>query len=506
MTNLDAMKKQKQELLQKINQAVKDGNEEAFAEAFSEFTDMLQEAVMAEARGMVQAADNQILAGRGVRALTSQETTYYEKVIEAMKSKNPQQALTLVDEALPTTVIDAVLEDITEAHPLLDAIDFQNTGILTEIIVSRLDGRFKAVWGKLCSKITEEIYSGLDVINLEQNKLSAFIPVCKAMLEIGPAWIDRYVRAILIEAIANGLEDSIINGTGIDEPVGMTKDPNGVFDGPAAGGTGYPDLVPEALNQITPATYGALIAGLAVGPNNLYRIVSEVLFICNPADYYTKVIPAVMYQQPDGTWVSRFPFPTKVIQSVHVEANQAILGIGKRYFFGLGTSKGGKIEYSDEYKYLDDERVYLVKLYGDGKPLDSTSFKVLDITNLVPVVPDVNVNNWPAEMNVDVTDDPLYVAGVHDARLASLKIGNKTLTPAFNKSVMIYTLTATDATNTITAVAMDGEATITIKLNDTPMDNGGTATWTGGGAEDVLTVDVVSGTESEQYVVTVTKA
>src|SRR5690554_6949349 len=114
MKNLDAMKKQKQELLQKINQAVKDGNEEAFAEAFSEFTDMLQEAVMAEARGMVQAADNQILAGRGVRTLTSQETKYYEKVIEAMKSNNPQQALTLVDEALPTTVIDAVLEDITE--------------------------------------------------------------------------------------------------------------------------------------------------------------------------------------------------------------------------------------------------------------------------------------------------------------------------------------------------------------------------------------------------------
>ncbi len=109
-------------------------------------------------------------------------------------------------------------------------------------------------------------------------------------------------------------------------------------------------------------------------------------------------------------------------------------------------------------------------------------------------------------MDVDVTDDPLNVAPVIDARLASLKIGNKTLTPAFNKSVMVYTLTATDATNTITAVAMDGEATITVKFNDVAMDNGGTATWTGGGAEDVLTVDVTSGTETEQYVVTVTKA
>ncbi len=156
----------------------------------------------------------------------------------------------------------------------------------------------------------------------------------------------------------------------------------------------------------------------------------------------------------------------------------------------------------------------MTKLYGDGKPLDSTSFKVLDISALVPVVPDFNINNWPAVMDVDVTDtgfdanitnDPLNIAAVYDARLASLKIGNKTLTPAFNKSVMVYTLTATDATNTITAVAMDGEATITVKL--TPLLwTTGHGYMTGGGAEDVLTIDVVSGTESEQYVVTVTKA
>ena len=99
MKNLDTLQQKKSEILQRINQAVKDGNEESFAAAFTEFTDILQEAVMAEARGLVQAADNTILQGRGVRALTSEETKYYEKIIEAMKSKSPQQALTLIDEA-----------------------------------------------------------------------------------------------------------------------------------------------------------------------------------------------------------------------------------------------------------------------------------------------------------------------------------------------------------------------------------------------------------------------
>lgn len=507
MKNLDTLQQKKTEILQRINTAVKDGNEEAFAQAFTEFTDILQEAVMSEARGMVQAADNTILTGRGVRSLTSQETKYYESVIEAMRSSNPQQALTLIDEALPTTVIDAVLEDITEAHPLLSEINFQNTGILTEILVSSLDGRFTAVWGKLCDEIVTELIAGMQVIDLEQNKLSAFIPICKAMLEIGPAWIDRYVRAILMEAIANGLEGAIIDGTGVDEPVGMTKDPNGVFHPQ----NGYADLVPVALTEITPESYGALIAELAVGPNLLYRNVTEVLFICNPVDYYTKVMPAVMYQNADGTWVSRFPFPTKVIQSVHVSANEAILGIGKRYFFGLGTGKGGKIDYSDHYHFLEDERVYLTKLYGDGKPLDSTSFKVLDITNLKPVPKKVLIMNDEFDVNASIIGQPISV-GIdgqpisvdhNDARLASLTIGALTLSPAFNKSVHIYTATTANSTNTITATPMDGEATITIDVDETPVANGAAATWQAGA--NVVTIEVAVGGETETYTVTVTK-
>ena len=368
---------------------MKNGDEEAFAAAFTQLTDMLRGSVLAEAKGSVQSADNQILAGRGVRVLTSEEKRYYEKVIEALKSQNPQQALTLIDEQLPKTVIDAVFEDIREAHPLLDVINFQSTGVLTEIIVSTLDGRHMATWGKLCDEITKELSAGFAVIDLKQKKLSAFIPVCKAMLEVGPEWIDRYVRAILAEAIANGLEEAIIDGNGIDEPTGMRRNPNGALD-PV---NGYPVLTPVQVTEITPESYGEIISGLAVGPNNLYRNISEVILVVNPVDYFQKIIPAVTVRAADGTYVERFPFPTRVIQSVHVPQNEAIIGLGDRYFIGLGTGKGGKIEYSDHYRFLEDERVYMIKLYGNGRPLDSTSFKRLDITNLEPAVQKVEVSN-----------------------------------------------------------------------------------------------------------------
>ena len=388
MKNLDVLNAKKAEIMQKMNKAITEGSEETFAQAFTEFSELLQEAVLAEAKGLIQSADNQVLAGRGARALTSQETTYYQSLIDAMKSKNPKQALTEMDVVLPETVIDSVFEDIIEAHPLLSAINFTPTGILTEIIVSTLDGRQLATWGKLTDTIIKELSAGFINIPLAQKKLSAFLPIGKAMLDLGPVWIDRYVRSHLSEAIFNGLEGGIIDGPGIDSPVGMRRDPNSALD-PV---TGYVPLVAVALDEITPKTYGALIAELSVAPTGLQRTIKEVLLIVSPKDYFTKIFAATTYRQPDGSYTNDiFPFPTRLVQSVYVPENEAIMGLGDRYFMGLGTGKGGKIEYSDEYRFLEDERVYLAKLYGDGKPLDSKSFLRLDITNLKPTAPLVSV-------------------------------------------------------------------------------------------------------------------
>ena len=501
MKNMDKLAQQKAEIVAKINQAMKDNDEEAFASAFTQYTDILQEAVLAEAKGLVQAADNNILAGRGARPLTSEENTYYQKLIDAMRSKDPRQALTQLDLVLPETVIESVFEDITEAHPLLDAVDFQSTGALVEIIVSTLDGRQMATWGKLTDEIIKQLSAGFDTINLSQSKLSAFLPIGKAMLDLGPVWIDRYVRAHLSEAIFNGLESGIIDGSGIDAPIGMRRNPNSAKD-PV---TGYALQPARVLNEINPITYGALIADLTVAPTGLQRTVSEVVFIVSPLDYFTKIFAATTYRQQDGSYINNiFPFPTRLIQSVFVPEGEALIGLGKRYFMGLGTGKAGKIEYSDEYRFLEDERMYLAKLYGDGKPLDSSSFLRLDITNLKPTPTQVSVSNWPPVTSVDVTNDPLNVNQVFDARLASLKIGALALSPAFNKSIMHYTATTTDATNKITAVAMDGEATIEILHGVTPAANGDSATWEAGNNTVIITV--TSGTETETYTVVVTKS
>ncbi|MGB4031964.1 MAG: phage major capsid protein, partial [Tenuifilaceae bacterium] len=235
MRNADTVEADKAAIVARINEAVKNNDEKAFSEAFGEWTKMIEDAVMAEARGYADAHDQRVLAGRGVRQLTSEETKFYNAFIQAAKSDNPKMALTGFSEVLPKTVIDAVFEDIIENHPLLDAINFENSGALVEYLYSSMDGRFQAIWGKLCAEITKELSGSFHKITFGQNKLSAFLPMCKAMLDLGPEWLDRYLRAILYEAIANGLEDGIINGRGVAEgaadpddyiyePIGMIRD------------------------------------------------------------------------------------------------------------------------------------------------------------------------------------------------------------------------------------------------------------------------------------------
>lgn len=388
MKNKDVLAMEKAEILQKMNAAIQGNDSEAFAKSFEELSMNIQENIMNEAGLIRQQADASILAARGVRQLTSEENEYYQKVITAMKSSNPQQALTELDVVMPKTTIDAIFEDLTTEHPLLDAIQFQNTSGLIEMLLNA-NGQELATWGTLTAEITKELTSGFKKVSMTLSKLSAFLPVAKSMLDLGPAWLDRYTRDILSEALANGLESGIIAGTGKDMPIGMNRQ---VGEGVTVTGGVYPEKTTVAVTSLDPVSYGNLLADLAKGPNGKTRKINNVIMVINPVDYFKKVMPATTIRTPDGAYVNNvLPYPTTIIQSAQIAEGKAIIGLGKRYFMGIGTAKSGKIEYSDEYKFLEDERVYLVKLYGHGEPLDNDAFIYADISGLTPLVQEVKV-------------------------------------------------------------------------------------------------------------------
>lgn len=384
MRNNDMTRDQIREAMQA---ALKNSDSEGYVNAFNQMMDSIRDEIREEYDGKLDGIEQEttarVLAARGVRQLTKDERDFYQKVAEAMKSRDPKQALTNLDVVMPETVVNSVFDDLRQNHPLLSKINFMPTRAAVKVLVNT-NAHQLAAWGKLCAEIVQELTSGFSEIDASLNKLSAFLPVCKAMLDLGPEWLDRYVREVLYEALASGLEHGIITGTGKDMPIGMDRQ---VGEDVSVTGGEYPRKSAVTVSEFTPESIGALLGQMAVDGNGKQRQIRNVVLIVSASDYYSKVMPATTLMAPDGTYRNDvLPYPMTVIQSAELSAGEAIIGLADRYFAAAGMNESGRIEYSDEYHFLEDERVYLIKLYANGMPLDNNAFRLLNISGLKPKV------------------------------------------------------------------------------------------------------------------------
>ncbi|HFG9719753.1 TPA: phage major capsid protein [Clostridioides difficile] len=356
------------ELRTNLMEAIKSNDEEKITTSFLRMAEDIQSNLLKEARSIanIESADRAILDKRGMPQLTSEERAYYSQVIE-------KRGFTDLEITMPRTIFDRVFDDLEQNHPLLSAITFENTTGVTEWVI-RKTGTEAAWWGQLTDPIKKELEGGFAKINTVAYKLSSYLPVAKSMLDLGAEWLDRYVRVVLTESISLGLEMGIVAGTGKDQPIGMMKNLKGsVVEGV------YPDKTAKPLADFKPNTLGTEI--MAPLTNGGKRTVTSVIMLVNPVDYWAKIFGATTMLTSNGAYVyGVLPIPGNIIQTVAVPKNKLIVGVAKDYFMGIGSA--GKIEYSDEYKFLEDVRVYLAKQYATGTPKDNFSFLVFDIENL----------------------------------------------------------------------------------------------------------------------------
>lgn len=383
MKNKDVQNMMQTEIAQRISNAAREGNMEEFEAGLQDLFTFFHDEIIAQAHELQASADTAVLAQRGVRMLTSEEIGFYTTLIDAMKASgqsNPMMALTDTDKTLPITIITQVMEDMKQDHELLQAVDTVNaTGIMKFLL--NTDAGDNATWGALESAITKEIASGFKEIDLGQFKLSAWMPISQDMLELGPNWLDTYIRTCLSEALAIGFENAIVTGTGKDMPIGMDRS---VADNVVVTGGVYPQKQVTAVTDFEPASYGGLVSQLAKTQNGKPRKVKDLILVVNPFDYYSLVMPATTFvDQSTGRHTNDIlPVPTKIIQSVAVTQSEAILGMGKKYFLGIGGRRG--IQFSDDYKFLEDQRYYKIVAYANGRPKDDNAFLRLDISGLEP--------------------------------------------------------------------------------------------------------------------------
>ena len=261
-------------------------------------------------------------------------------------------------------------------------MSFQYVGYITKWILNDHTTQ-RAVWGQITDTITKEITSSFRIVDVNQNKLSAYAFIERGMLDLGPTFLDGYIRTVLKEALYDGLEYGIVMGTGHNEPIGLIRD---IHEGVSVNSsTGYPAKTKEKVTSFAPKEYGALVAKMSETEKGKKRKIGTVTLICNQTDYLTKVMPATTVLNANGTYVNDlFPFPTDVVVSNVLNDGDAVLAILPEYNMLAGGNREGVIEYSDEFKFLEDTRYFKIKQYATGRAFDNTSALYLDISKLEP--------------------------------------------------------------------------------------------------------------------------
>ena len=490
MTNLDATKDKKNELYNAVTAALASGNEEQIKAAVMDLQEFNKAELKAIYNEYEESKDEAVLESRGIKALTSEETKFWNSFIADAKRQFGIQnsasdgVYTGIMELLPKTEYFSIVEELKQEHPLLSVINFTNTSAVTKWTIDN-SAEQRATWDELNTPIVTALEGGPFItVDMTLCKLTAYIFVSQDMLDLGPRWVAAYAITLIKEAAWIGLEYGIVAGNGKKMPIGMMADYKAPFDA----STGYPTKAAIKCTGFTKEFYGEMLSIMSIKDNGRTRGINGVLLVVNPTDYFTKIFPATTALGLDFKYINGiFPYPTQVVQSTAVPQGKAIMGVAKDYFMGLGSAKGGKLEYNDGYKFLEDLRTYKIKVYANGQPKQYNAFQVLDISDLEEVFP-----------TVATTDRP------KNAYLASLTVGSLELSPAFDRLKKNYTATTTSASAVLTAVAKDGDATIVCKKGSTTIENGSTVQFTND-AVTTLTVTVTNGDAENTYTVAVTR-
>lgn len=386
MINRDEINERVKTIFQSLGEAIKNDDAEAAAEAFQEAQMQLCETIEQQFNQYGNLTDIAVLQQRGLRVLTSEENDWYQKFIGAVRT-DAKQAITGLTAAMPVTIIDRVIEDMKKNHPLLDAITIQNAAGAQKLVMNGVQMASKlGGWGQITSAISTELAGQIKVVDVTVAKYTAYFIIPKDYVKFNftfaPMWVDQYIRIILSESIAFGLEKTIVSGDGNNQFIGMDRDITSVSN------NAYTAKSAVAITNWGD-DYAGVIAGMAKDDNNDDRNVPEALLIVNPQDNIKKVRKAQNVITHAGILdMISHTWPTKVVTSSMMAEGKAIVGIAANYFAAINGGTSGIIEYDDSNQFLQDNRIYTTRVYGNGQPVDNKSFALLDISNVAdPALP-----------------------------------------------------------------------------------------------------------------------
>jgi hypothetical protein len=364
-----------------LGEAMSSGDEKKSGEALNNYLDVLQTEVTNAVTAQVNSdmIDRSILQNRGVNVLTSEETQFFNRVVSDGGFTD--------DAILPITTQERVFDDLVREHAILQSIGLQDLGPVTRFITA--DPTKAYAWGPLFGDIAGQVNVAFSEEDMGTFKLTSFAAIPNDMIELGPVWLERYVRTLLVESYSTGLEFGFINGGGstVNQPIGLNKNvaaDTGAVTAKTTSGT--LTFAPSDRGETIAGELHGVVSALSTNEKGDSRqIANRVYMVVNPMDAIAVQMRNTI-QTANGQWVTALPYNIQLVESDVVAAGSAIFFVRGEYL--AAVAGGYRFKKFDQTLALEDATLYTIKQFANGKPKDNKTalLYTLDIDFAPPVV------------------------------------------------------------------------------------------------------------------------
>ena len=368
-----------EELKNKAVQLVNDAAPEKKGDAIIEAVTMVQSALHEDLVNQIVEEASRARNDSEYRKSLGLRTDFNEaekKFYTTLKAGAKQSVTADQIDIIPTNIVDATLNDVKKASRITSLITFAPAGVQKWLTASKTGA---ALWGTLTAAITSELTATITAMALDVHKLHAYCAIPKAIRDLEIGYVDKYFRAILAEAMQDGIAAGYLNGDGKVAPIGVMRK----VDETESDGTYKAKSVISTVTGFSPAQLYPVLQTLSHGG---LRAVSGLTLVCNPLDEYQYVNPALYGDSITGGYVQKSAVPIDVIADANCTQGKGVFTMPGYYTMGF---RGVEVKEYKETGALDDVDYLIAKVYGNGRAADNDTAVIFDITQLETYIPKV---------------------------------------------------------------------------------------------------------------------
>ena len=410
--------------------------------------------------------------------------------------KGSTRAITGGDLEIPVVFLELISENMYRYSKLLNRVRVRSVpGQARQTIAGTVP---EAIWTEMCGAINELSFV-FNQVTLDGYKVAGYVPVCNSLLEDTVSNLDlaSWIVEMISESIGLAEDKAILYGKGASShmPLGIVTR-LAQEDQPS----GYPANAPTWVDlhesnilsingdSMNGAQFWSALT-LAAG-NTFTRYSRGNQFWAMNSRTYAKLKSKLITFTASGDIVANLygnlPIITGDVDVLEFIPDGDIIG-GYGDLYVWADRADIRIDQSEHVQFIQDNTVFRGKARADGMPIIPGAFVA------------ININNTDVTTAMDFAADT-----ANDADLIDLTVGSYSL--SFDSDKLTYNVTATNASDAVTATPAQASAAVEISYGGKNVVNGSAAKWTADSTAHPMTITVKNGNAVKVYTVNVTKS